>query len=187
MIIFSIGVDPGKSGCIFIEDFRYESGVTVVERPQQIPNLAYGSFPTRYKIIDNSVFVHQKEFSTFHLMNAFMTFLPSVCAVTIERVHDMPGNQGMFNFGQGFMGLKCAFAAHNIPYALVEPQSWKSFHKIPKGLETAKSKQHAIKKVLKDTPELEPYISRVQDHDRAEARLIQLCGLHTYRKLETAE
>jgi len=184
MIKHSIGVDPGKSGCIFIEDLRFESGVTEIKNSGAINCIYSGVFATRFNIIDNSIFVVGKEFSLFNLLSAFENFNPDTTKVTLEHVHDMPDNQGMFNFGQGYMALKCAFAAHRIPFALVEPQAWKSHHKIPSGMEKSKAKASAIKKAIASAPELEPFLTRVKDHDRAEARLIQLCGLATYQKLE---
>ena len=90
--------------------------------------------------------------------------------VVIEEVHSMPrdGRVGSFNFGVTYGMLRAvSLLATNQPPEFVSPQKWKAyFHLI------SEDKAASRGLALRLWPDQDHVLTRVKDHNRAEAMLI---------------
>ncbi len=93
----------------------------------------------------------------------------------LEAVHTHPqeGPVGAFTFGRSLGMWEGILAGLEVPYTMVAPQSWKA--KMVKGL--PKDKNSSIVRLLQLYPQLSSQLSRVKDHNRADAALLALYGL----------
>lgn len=92
-----------------------------------------------------------------------------VAHVVVESVHAMPrqGVSSTFKFGMGCGIIHGVVGALRLPMTLVSPGQWKTFHALARREKDA-SRQLAIRR----WPQLERYLARKKDADRAEALLI---------------
>lgn len=122
------------------------------------------------------------EYDTNEMARLIKELLPLNPIMYLEKVSSRPG-QGVvstFNFGKGFGMWIGIAAAHQIPYELVTPQTWKKI--VLEG--TDKSKGAAILRAKQAFPHVDLKPGRlVSDHDgMAEAICIALYGgLKTWR------
>jgi len=88
----------------------------------------------------------------------------------IDEVHSMPrdGRVGSFNFGVTYGMLKAvSLLATNEPPEFVAPQRWKSYFRL-----ISEDKAASRGLALRLWPDQEHVLTRVKDHNRAEAMLI---------------
>ena len=89
--------------------------------------------------------------------------------VVIEKVHSMPrdGRVGSFNFGVTYGMLKAVSVMSSGEIEFVAPQTWKAyFHLI------SEDKAASRGLALRLWPDQDHVLTRVKDHNRAEAMLI---------------
>lgn len=170
----NIGIDPGGRGCIFIENCRAPEGVSVV-KPQEIWQSFRVSGGTRYNFIDlKDTLDANGEFFLPVIWGVFQELQSELdrCQIysAIERVWGLPRNQGMFNFGFGVGLIQMAHCAANIDFINPTPQFWKTQMGIPKDKLSDKDYSRGLAVGL--CPELQPFLSRIKDADRAEAFLL---------------
>ena len=91
-----------------------------------------------------------------------------VAHVVVENVHAMPlqGLSSTFKFGMGVGIIHGVAGALRLPLTLVAPTQWKAFH----GLSKDKEASRAL--AIRRWPDLNRYLDRKKDADRAEALLI---------------
>jgi crossover junction endodeoxyribonuclease RuvC len=91
-----------------------------------------------------------------------------VAHMVVENVHAMPlqGLSSTFKFGMGVGIIHGVAGALRLPLTLVTPRQWKAYHSLTSDKEVARAL--AIRK----WPELNRYLDRKKDADRAEALLI---------------
>jgi hypothetical protein len=91
-----------------------------------------------------------------------------VAHMVVENVHAMPlqGLSSTFKFGMGVGIIHGVAGALRLPLTLVTPRQWKAYHSLTSDKEVARAL--AIRK----WPELNKYLDRKKDADRAEALLI---------------
>ena len=89
--------------------------------------------------------------------------------VVVEAVHAMPkqGLSSTFKFGMGVGIIHGVAGALRLPLTLVTPAQWKGYHSL-RGPDKEASRQLAIRK----WPQLNSYLDRKKDADRAEALLM---------------
>lgn len=94
--------------------------------------------------------------------------------VTVENLHAMPKNGSVANFSSGYsLGIwVTALTALGIPYQLVSPVAWK------RALMAGEAREKDASRVVAGRmfPEIRSELSRVKDHNRADALLIAEYG-----------
>jgi len=89
----------------------------------------------------------------------------------IERSGAMPG-QGIastFKYARAVGTLEAVITCLNIPLTIVEPSTWKKFHRLP-----GKDKEAARQRALQLFPNAHDLLARKKDHQRAEAMLLAI-------------
>jgi crossover junction endodeoxyribonuclease RuvC len=91
-----------------------------------------------------------------------------VAHMVVENVHAMPlqGLSSTFRFGMGVGIIHGVAGALRLPLTLVTPRQWKAYHAL------SSEKEHARALAIRKWPELNKYLDRKKDADRAEALLI---------------
>ena len=90
--------------------------------------------------------------------------------IVIEEVHSMPrdGRVGSFRFGVTYGMLRAVSAlATNEPLEFVLPQTWKAYFQL-----ISEKKEASLGLALRLWPDQDHVLTRVKDHNRAEAMLI---------------
>lgn len=88
--------------------------------------------------------------------------------VVVESVHSMPkqGLSSTFKFGMGTGIIHGVAGALRLPLTLVTPTQWKKFHAL------SSDKEDARELAIRKWPQLNSYLDRKKDSDRAEALLM---------------
>lgn len=88
--------------------------------------------------------------------------------VVVENVHAMPkqGVSSTFKFGMGCGIIHGVTGALLLPLTLVSPNQWKAYHCLPSLKEASRARAIHL------WPDLNKYLQRKKDADRAEALLI---------------
>jgi crossover junction endodeoxyribonuclease RuvC len=96
----------------------------------------------------------------------------------IERAQAMPrqGASSGFKYGRATGALEAAIVLCGIPIEIIEPTAWKKFWHLP-----GKDKERARQRALELFPAAHTLLARKRDHGRAEAALLALYGLRTFR------
>ena len=90
--------------------------------------------------------------------------------IVIEEVHSMPrdGRVGSFRFGVTYGMLRAVSAlATNEPLEFVLPQTWKAYFQL-----ISEKKEASLGLALRLWPDQDHVLTRVKDHNRAEAMLL---------------
>lgn len=98
----TIGIDPGKSGCLCVLD-------------NNIPT--FFDWPK-----DGNIIIFFEEIITHFENNC----TENIVLAVLEKVHAMPkqGVTSMFNFGENLGMWKAFLAIHKIPHIIIPPQQW---------------------------------------------------------------
>ena len=90
--------------------------------------------------------------------------------IVIEEVHSMPrdGRVGSFRFGVTYGMLRAvSVMATNEPLEFVLPQTWKAYFQL-----ISEKKEASLGLALRLWPDQDHVLTRVKDHNRAEAMLV---------------
>jgi len=148
-----IGIDPGYTGAIAGLDTQ--TGSLVVQDMPTVPS-------PKGKVMLDMAELHR--------------FLDPQgrqdIGVVIEKVSAMPrqGVSSTFRFGECFGAIQMAVVAHQLPYQLITPQSWKKHF----GLTSNKGTSRGL--ASQRFPQYSKQFARVKDDGRAEAALLALFG-----------
>jgi len=156
-----VGIDPGLTGALaFITDAGYLQNVW------DIPTFELTRGGRKKRAIDELTLVSiLTEASPAH---AFL-----------ESVHSMPkqGVASVFSLGDTFGTIKGILSALGIPRTMVEPTVWKKALQVPAAKDGAR---YRASELLPGGAECWPLVK----HDgRAEAALIAVYGLRTFREI----
>ena len=91
----------------------------------------------------------------------------------MELVGAMPGQMGMFTFGDAFGVMRGIFAACDIPVEYISPVRWKRRMQVPAG----RDKEGSLLRVKQLLPQHSGLFARKKDDGRAEASLLALYGM----------
>ena len=151
-----VGIDPGLSGALcFVHAYELEV-------------LALYDMPTYSK-----PGVTKKKVNLPQLAKLLTSYADKTGMAVVEEPGAMP-NQGLsstFKFGVSCGQIQGCVAASGVDMLLAKPQVWKPSLGIGKG------KDSAIQRARIEFPELDQYLTRKMDHDRAEAALLTLYAI----------
>jgi len=150
-----LGIDPGKSGCLSILNYKGELHAKIlmpvfVENKKTIVDI---------KGLDKEIKKYSKK----------------IKYAMLEKVHAMP-NQGvtsMFSFGRTYGACEMCLASNKIKYDLVTPQAWQKVMFV--GVKGTDSKEKSIKKARELWPDLDFKRTKKcknQDHNFTDSLLI---------------
>ncbi len=159
-----LGIDPGiRGGLAVVND---SNGVGILIDAIDIPTVGSGA-RERVDVLAVRDWIRRLE--------------PSFAL--IERAQAMPrqGASSGFKFGRATGALEAAVVLCGIPLEIIEPVTWKRFWRLP-----AKDKERSRQRALELFPGAHAQLARKRDHDRAEATLLALYGIHKSRLVTTA-
>ena len=154
-----IGVDPGVSGAIAAWD-----GSTL--RVFDTPTLEIKKNGKNRNVID------------LHELARLVKDLQPVDKVYMELVGAMPGQAGMFTFGDAFGVVRGIFAAYFTPIEYVSPMRWKRRMAVLGG------KDGSLAKAKQLLPAYAGLFARKKDDGRAEATLLALYGASAMSEMQ---
>lgn len=132
-----------------------------------------GSVNAAIAVFHDSIPVFVDDFRTVNGMLDTVAFARAlhdlkVEHVVVEHVHAMPkqGVSSTFRFGVAVGIIHGVAGALRLPLTLVTPTQWKKFHGLPSDKEAARAL------ATRKWPQLNKYLERKKDSDRAEALLI---------------
>jgi crossover junction endodeoxyribonuclease RuvC len=150
-----LGIDPGVHG-----------GLAVVK-------IIDGTAPVLAECIDIPVVgIGAKErVDAIALRNWLTTHKPQ--HAYIERAQALPrqGSSSGFKYGRATGAIEAVLACCEIPVTIIEPSTWKKFHKLRGG-----DKEGSRQLALQLFPAAHALLARRKDHGRAESALIALYG-----------
>lgn len=151
-----ISVDPGLTGALAMIDHR---GLQAIA---DMPTMAKSSGTVKNQVNAAALTLLLQQWISGHDKNEIM--------VLMEVVRAMPkqGVATMFSLGHTSGIIEGVVAAKGLPHEMVTPQTWKKHY----GLNSDKEKARALAQRLYP----EASLSRVKDHNRAEAVLIAAFG-----------
>ena len=152
-----LGIDPGLSGALAVLDAQGR-----VLETEDMPTLTTGN---GRRVLD---VVRLRE---------LLTRLPPLRGVLwVEQVGTMPTDSRVsaFAFGRSVGALEACCILSGVPLHRVSPQVWKRAAGLPVGAPKAASLEAAMRLV----PSSAQHLTRARDHNRADAVLIALHGLH---------
>ena len=146
-----IGIDPGLGGAV--------------------------AFLPEHRIVDTPVAMigTKRSYLPLEMARVLSMYKGEKTLAVLEKQQAMPkqGVSSTFSIGQGFGIWLGILGAFEIPYLIVRPQEWKQ--EMLKGM--SKEKGAAIKRAQELFPGLGHMLTRVKDHDRAEALLMAQYGI----------
>lgn len=159
-----LGIDIGVTGAIAVRDTKYgvqeKEGWRLIDIPTFTLKNSTGGINTVYDI--------KKTFEIFQDLRGSLA--------TIEDLHAIgqkPGKFGghgakaNFSMGEGLMLIVAALTMNDIPIYRVAPATWKA--KMLQGITDKSDKNKVLMRTQEQYPVLAPYLTRVKDHNRAEA------------------
>lgn len=151
-----VGIDPGLSGALAALDAQGR-----VLEVADMPVLTTGNGRSVLDVVQ---------------LRALLLRLLPFRGVWVEQVSAMPTDSRVsaFSFGRSVGALEACCVLCALPLHRVSPQAWKRAAGLPAGAPKAASVETAQRLV----PSSAPYLTRVRDHNRADAVLIGLHGLH---------
>lgn len=150
-----LGIDPGMQGAL------------ALYQPQSAQDAFTYDMPTNDKGVDPcslSVLVkHIKSLAYKHDLRA-----------VVENVNSRPRQAGVFKFGVSVGVIHGVLAAHDIPFDLVTPVTWKGYMGLLRqGDETQdQNKDRARALATQLFPDIKDHFKRKKDDGRAEALLL---------------
>lgn len=198
---FLIGIDPGGKGAVFIEDLRSDKdNAFLITDPASIyDDIICES--GRYYFLDTALFraveevteskgrgkskktktkiVRTNWFDGHKLMNFFSFFYDYKVLCGIEKVHGMPGQGAMFQFGAGYGRLLMALESMmtlDEELILIQPQAWKKHFNLKGKKNELTEAETSICCAIEMCPELNPIFRPKQKHPVLKAAEIDLTG-----------
>lgn len=149
-----LGIDPGITGALAL----IGAGGIVVD-VQDMPTLASGVKARR--MVD--------AIALRDLLLQYATARGNQIAC-IEQVSAQPtdGRAGAFSFGRSLGTIEAVTLCAGLPLLRVQPAAWKRFA----GIAAGAGKEASIEAALRLHPSARPWLTRRQDHGRADAILI---------------
>jgi len=156
-----IGIDPGLTGAIAALDFR---GTLLSVR--DMPTMQVGAGSAKVKRCVNGAALSD-------ILRDMSSGNSDDVLVVVERVSAMPGQgvAGVFSLGETAGCIRGVLAARRHAMEYVSPRTWKRHFGMTADKEQARAKAIWL---YPSAP-----LSRVKDHNRAEAILLALWGIHT--------
>lgn len=156
-----LGIDPGLSG-----------GYALIDETAKL--IACGNFPTHT--------VNKKERLSGAALAAILGVVSSNTIAYVEAVSSRPRQAGQFQFGINTGMIHGILYAHNIPFTLISPASWKATFGIKRTEEeTKRDKKNEARQLAQSLyPAHADKFKRAKDDGVAEALLIALHGLHVH-------
>lgn len=151
-----LGIDPGITGALAL----IGAGGAVVD-VQDMPTLASGVKARR--MIDA---IALRDL----LARYAIAYHPRPLLACIEQVSAQPtdGRAGAFSFGRSLGTIEAVTLCAGLPLLRVQPAAWKRFA----GIAAGAGKEASIEAALRLHPSARPWLTRRQDHGRADAILI---------------
>lgn len=153
---FILGIDPGLSGaCAVLTDAG--EFVEVFD----VPVMQAGGKQSYVKNVVNAAAMHDRLVLVRSRGAALFAYVESVSAMPKQGV------ASMFSLGHTVGTIQSVLACLHIPYVMVRPQEWKKSVGL---LKTEKAQSRAV--AIQRFPSASPQLTRVKDHNRAEAILL---------------
>ena len=158
-----LGVDPGIHGGLAIVSIDANGGAPQLIDAIDIPVAGVGA---------------KERVDVIAIRNWIARHAPQHAFV--ERAQAMPkqGASSGFKFGRATGSIEAAITLCAIPLTIVEPSLWKKFHALRGG-----DKEGSRQRALQLFPAAHSLLVRPKDHQRAEAALIALFGLHQFNRI----
>lgn len=130
--MFYLGIDPGKEGALValndhVPHLIIDCPTFKIEKPpskrKRKPVLDENGKPKRKKEASRTA-TKIDPHGIYRVLGDLKRESSDIVCV-MEWVSEMPGNMGMFQFGEGVGYWKMALVAHDIPFTLHVPQRWK--------------------------------------------------------------